>query len=123
MACAKRRLLGACGKYNFRNDGETDVFYVVLQFAMQFGLLAFLVAAFIFSYLMLKTSPTAQDGLVVEDAQPERTHVEVSQNRRHRPARRMFPSRPQRPVASLASVRIRYDKPRAQPVFGRKATS
>lgn len=99
------------------------MFYLVLEFAMQLGLLCLLLVAFIVAQVMLSTTSTGSEQDMASDEMEEPSPEELPQNRNPVSERRAVSTRSQRPVASLATVRMRPGQEQAKPIFGRKASA
>lgn len=100
------------------------MFYAVLEFAMQLSLVFLLATAFILIHLLLSAIRARRLHEEQDRLEAERLANEARRERRQLGDRPAIPARSLRPVASLASVRIRHNiQPEAKPVFGRRVTS
>lgn len=99
------------------------MFYAVLEFSMQLSLVFLLCTAFILIHLLLSAIRARRLHEEQDRLQAERLVNEARRERRRLGDRPAIPARSLRPVASLASVRIRRDtQPQTKPVFGRRVS-
>lgn len=99
------------------------MFYLVLEFAMQLGLLCLLLVAFIVAQVMLSTPNAGSEQDMTSAEMEEPSSEEMRQGWKPVSERRAVSTRSQRPVASLATVRMRPGQEQARPIFGRKASA
>lgn len=99
------------------------MFYTVLEFAMQLSLVFLLSTAFILIHLLLSAIRARRLHEQQDRLEAERLANEARRERRRLGDRPAIPARSLRPIASLASVRIRHNiQPQTKPVFGRRVT-